>query len=334
MWIKQLHLKDFQAYKDQTLDLHPNVNVIVGTGNSGKSSIVRALSFILFGIWSSSWVRHGAKYARVTLVTDSGITIIREKGAKVNKYVVQEPGKKEQVYENFGKGVPEEIQKITRIFKVNIGDKEELNLNLANQLDQLFLLSNTGSFRAKVLGNLSKAHYLDYALRNINKHKKSANSEKSHLINEKKSLEEELKSFSHLDKIKVQLDSIEHQLRQIDISHKKLETLRELKDAADEWKVSYLRETSIKKKLDLLNVDAALGIFDRYERLDNLNILRQKTSEFITDYEKVRNDIETLTENRQQLSDKYLKLLKDNNMCPTCFNEVDAEKLEKVLNNA
>ena len=110
--------------------------------------------------------------------------------------------------------------------------------------------------------------------------------------------------------------------------------MKELKDAADKWKVDYLRETSIKKKLDSLNIDDALGIFDRYERLDSLNFLRHKTSVSTTDYEKVRNDIKTLTENRQQLSDKYLTLLKDNNMCPTCGNEVDAEKLEKVLNNA
>jgi hypothetical protein len=152
----------------------------------------------LYGTWDNSWVRHDAKFCRITLVTDTDTIVIREKGEKVNKYIVKVPNQIEQVYENFGIQIPTEIEQILQIFKVQIDANEFLHLNVSSQMDPLFMLSKPGSFKAKVLGKLSGAHILDYTLRELNKDKKNVSGEKQLKSIEVLELQKELINYEGL----------------------------------------------------------------------------------------------------------------------------------------
>jgi exonuclease SbcC len=145
MYIKRIILENFQAFEKAEFNLSPNLNVLVGVSNVGKSSVARALSLILFNQWDKSWVKFGAKHCRVTIMTDTGISVIREKGEKVNKYILFFDGASATTYEAFGTTVPEPIQQALKIHEVQIDTTDTLNLNLANQMDSLFLLSQTGN---------------------------------------------------------------------------------------------------------------------------------------------------------------------------------------------
>ena len=43
MKFKTLHLKDYQAHKDTTINFTQGLNIIIGESDMGKSSILRAL---------------------------------------------------------------------------------------------------------------------------------------------------------------------------------------------------------------------------------------------------------------------------------------------------
>src|SRR5690348_14801743 len=169
MYITKVVLENFQAFERGEFNLSPNLNILVGISNVGKSSVARALSLVLFNQWDKSWCRFGAKFCRVTLAMSTGGEVVREKGEKINRYILRLPGQSEQLFESFGTNVPEQIQQALKIHTVQIDTTDTLNLNLAGQMDSLFLLSQTGSYRAKVLGKLSGATYLDHAIRELNK---------------------------------------------------------------------------------------------------------------------------------------------------------------------
>lgn len=47
MIISKLYIKNFRGYKEQTIYLHDNLNVIIGKNDVGKSTILEALEIFL-----------------------------------------------------------------------------------------------------------------------------------------------------------------------------------------------------------------------------------------------------------------------------------------------
>jgi chromosome segregation ATPase len=333
MFIKQLQLENFQSHKNTVLNFHPFFNCLIGNGNSGKSSIVRALSFILSGTWDKSWVRHQQDYCRIVLTTDTNIKIIREKGEKVNKYILQVPNQKDQIYENFGKAIPEPIVKILQIFSVQLDKDEELNLNLSNQMDSLFLLSKPGSFKAKLLGKLSGAHFLDHALRELNKDKKNLTLEKRTKEIEVLDLQKKLIEYSDLDERKKRLDvvgiKIEETIRKLEY----LDKLKRLFFNTSIWKQQYQDILTQEEKIEKVNTNFGVELDSLVDRFNKLKKIAQKYTDLnqsITQFEEKEVEIES---KKQQLVNQYVELLKKHKTCPTCFNSIDAAKVEQVKNS-
>lgn len=330
MHIKHLILENFQSHKKAVLDFHPGFNTIVGVSNVGKTSVTRALSFILSGTWDTSWVRHGEKVAKITLITDTGITIIREKGEKVNRYVLQIPGKVEQVYENFGTDIPSPIESALQIFKVQIDANEYLNLNVSSQLDPLFLLSKPGSFKAKVLGKLSGAHYLDYALREINKDRKNLKGEKDLRDMELVELQVKLVEFASLDSEKSKLDAAAKKMDNLVDLEDRIAALKSLFSRVQDWKGRYQAETAKEAQLDALLVPTVDGLDALATRLRDLRILQGKLDRNTTDLAHYITALNGAINSLNATKQSYLGLLKQNPTCPVCTAPVDEAALSRI----
>ena len=70
MIIKSIHLKNIRSYKDQKIKFNKGITLLQGDIGSGKSSILYALDFALFGLKksdSSKLLRHGETRAEVEL---------------------------------------------------------------------------------------------------------------------------------------------------------------------------------------------------------------------------------------------------------------------------
>ena len=63
--IKDLHIQDFIAHKDTKLEFEKGITIFVGHNGSGKSSVIDAITFALFGEHtrrsSKNLVRRGAR---------------------------------------------------------------------------------------------------------------------------------------------------------------------------------------------------------------------------------------------------------------------------------
>lgn len=333
MVIKTLILENFQGHKHSVIDFHPNFNVIRGTGNSGKSSIVRALSCILYGVWEGRWVRDNEKTCKLSLVMDNGVEVIREKGEKVNKYTLRVPGFSEQVYENFGLQVPEPVEKALQIFKAQIDAidaKETLLLNISQQLDSLFLLSKPGSYKAKVIGKLSGAHYLDYALRELNKDKKTLSTEKTVFEQELLTRQKEIIDYEGLDSEKRFLEQLEQKLSDLSDVESKLVKLKELSKKSQTWKENYLREKDKAARLSNIQVDNLANIEGVSQKIAVLQKTLTKLTDITTNTKSLESQFGKLGEMQDAKSSEYVTLLKEAKICPMCFNEIQESECAHI----
>jgi hypothetical protein len=178
---------------------------------------------------------------------------VREKGEKVNRYILFFDGAAAQTYESFGTEVPEAVQQALKIHEVQVDSTDTLNLNLAGQMDALFLLSQTGSYRAKVLGKLSGATYLDHAIRELNRDKRQVTAEKNTRELELQELQAQVSKLASLESYTSVIAELESKLALLAAAEQRVERIRELFRRVSTLKQAWVAET--KKEALLANID-------------------------------------------------------------------------------
>lgn len=280
MFIKTVILENFQSHEKSAFNLDKGLNIIVGVSNIGKSSVSRALSLVLFNQWDKSWVRFGSKYCRVTIQTDNDIEVIREKGVAVNKYILKFPNQQDQVFESFGVSVPEPVQQALRIHEVQIDATDSLNLNFAGQMDSLFLLAQTGSYRAKVLGKLSGANYLDFAIRELNREKRQVSAEKSGKDLELIELQGQVDQLIPIENYKEPITDIDTKLTALSAQEARLERIRSLFERVKTFKVAWEQQTAIEALISKIDTSKIAEIALKVDKIKAISTLLSRFTDF------------------------------------------------------
>ena len=187
MTLKSLSIENIQSHKNSKLDFVDGVNAIVGTTDSGKSGILRALNWVTNnkpgGNAFRSWWGDDTK-VKLTLKNRSSVTRIRTNS--LNKYILDATA-----YEAFGQNVPEEISK-----EINMSD-----INWQRQFDPPFLLTESSGEVARRLNKTVDLDIIDVALTNITgrirQNTQELRSEQSRL----EELEEEKVSFKYIEEM-------------------------------------------------------------------------------------------------------------------------------------
>ena len=256
--IQSIHITNFQSHKDTHLDLSPGVNVIVGSSDSGKTAIIRALRWL-------RWNRPTGDAFRSTWGGDTFVGVEtdhhyvdRIKG-KDNRYeldtsYVTDPNSK-KIFEAFGTDVPEDIIKILNL--------DETNLQM--QLDSPFLLSASAGEVAAYFNRIAHLDQIDSGLKNIQSWIRSLEGTIKHLQGEKKTTQQQYDAFAYLDKAEIDLDVLEQMQSQQDQRYGDLRWLegkiqaveavnQEIEEA--QWVVDFEPQ-----------VDALLGMYQQKEQV-------------------------------------------------------------------
>lgn len=286
MHLTKVILENFQSHSYSEFNLDKGLNTIVGVSNVGKSSVSRALACVLFGTFDKSWVRSGCKFARIIIQTDTGIIVERQKGDKINKYILTLPGVQPQTYENFGVSVPEAVQKALRIHEVQIDSKDSINLNLSTQLENLFLLSQPNSYKAKVFGKLSGAHILDSAIREINRESRSFSTEKGIKEKELVELQGQVDKLAQIEQFSTFVQEIEQNLASVSLQEGRLQRIAGLLERVKTWKSAWQQEIAKEAILAKVEVGNIEQLVQKSARLYTLSLLLSKITDFKTVSEK------------------------------------------------
>jgi len=221
-FIKRLKIENFQSHQKTVCVPAPcgQLTVITGPSDTGKTVILRALRWLLFNEpQGTDFIRVGASFARVTAEMESGHVVIRERTKATNRYKIigiVAPGVGEgqgtpepQVFEGFGGSVPLEVQEVTEVRPVAIGDLN-ISLNLAEQLDGPFLGSSISApARAKVLGKLAGTEEIDFAAKQLGTDLYRRNQDEKRLVGEVAGLEENIREYNWLPGMARKIDKLE-----------------------------------------------------------------------------------------------------------------------------
>lgn len=232
--ITKITIENFQSHKRTIIEPASTggLTVIVGPSDTGKTVIIRALRWLFYNQpQGMEFVRTGASFARVTLEYESGHKVIRERTVSTNRYKIVYPDREgPEVFEGFGNSVPLEVQEITGVRPVRIGDENFL-LNLSEQLDGPFLGTKqiSSPARAKVLGKMAGTEEIDLATGEIGTDLYRRGQDEKRLKGEITALEGQIKQFDYLPALKEKVEQLQEVLDTVKVAQDKKTKLENLR---------------------------------------------------------------------------------------------------------
>lgn len=169
VWIKEIKLSNFQSHEDTVIDFSNRFNVLLGESRQGKTSILRALRWVLENKpTGKSMIRHGTTNASVTIKLANDTIITRFIGAKENGYRVVMPDGTVQEGNTKMVGL---VQSLCGFNDMDVDKKLSLPINFLRQGSGWYLIDDNMSStdRARVLGSLQNTQAADAVVKDLDK---------------------------------------------------------------------------------------------------------------------------------------------------------------------
>jgi len=275
----KVRVVNFQSIKDATVEVD-GFTVITGPNNSGKTALVRAVAGAFTNPRGHSFVRNGEAHSTVEIDFSDGHSLVWEKGAKVNRYVVD--GK---ALEKVGQGAPPEIQALGMCSVEAAG--RELWPQIAQQfVGQVFLIDQPGSVLAEAVADVNKVGVLNESLRLSQSDRRSAASELKVRKDDAAKHEEAVRKFDGLDEALLKVERAKEVAQRITADRSRLEQLRALHTRVS---AAMNLVKSIAPVRDLPKVNETLGpkLLVAESRLVQLRSLRGRLADAVGIHEKL-----------------------------------------------
>lgn len=255
--ITALLIENFQSHVLSDFRFGPGLNVILGQSDTGKSAAIRALRWALYNEpRGTDYVRHGASVCRVQITFSDGVEIVREvhQTARTprHKYLVRTPGEAERIFEGFGADVPPDVSRAHGMPQVFLDKDRGVTLNLGSQLEGPFLLSDTGSNRARAIGRILGVHVVDAAIRASSRDLKAISREQGRLEKDVEEYDQQLSEFAELNQQEEALAQAESSLNRAAEAARRSESLARLRSALEEGEGALATVRTVLDSLDSL----------------------------------------------------------------------------------
>lgn len=277
---KSVSIQNFQSHAKTVLDFHEGVNVIVGTTDGGKTAIIRALRWLIWNRPSGDALRSrwgGA--TNVQLETEEGV-ITRSKD-KIDKYTLRLKGQEDIEFKAIGVSVPAEIQRVLNISEIN----------LQNQHDTTFLLSDTPGAVATHFNKVARLDRIDTATSAINGWIRGLRSDVSHLEDDITTEKAKLTTFEHLEKFEIDIEVLEQMEGQVIAKRSRRDTLKkDIKRYTD-------LEEEIKTLTPLLDLEELVtSVSDNIAKRDKIQLQKDELQTIVDDLTEVQEKEDTAQE--------------------------------------
>lgn len=327
LWITGVEIINFQSHKHTKLKFTNGTNALIGSSNSGKTAVIRAIQWCLLNTPSGvGFINVGETEACVKVYLSNGKTIERRRNKKstVNIYRLYENGEMIHEYTGFGGNIPPEIVEAHGIVPI-AGD---VYFQFAHQLEAPFMLSLKPRKRAEVLGNLEELSRIDKALTDTNDDIRVDSKQKKELEKQGKLIKLELERMKvEADRLSSKVDvlkelkegiesktslrqHIERQLERLkEISGLVVEIQQEVEKATriasayseqTEERMNWFRNLSNKvSRLKEIKNEVKGINFMREEKLVQLENLKQSVEEKISHFQALERSIRSLKLNEE-----------------------------------
>jgi DNA repair exonuclease SbcCD nuclease subunit/tetratricopeptide (TPR) repeat protein len=301
--IAKVELENFQSHEHTIVEFGEGLNAIIGPSDSGKSSIIRALRWVLYNEpKGADFIRHGANTCRVRVTFDNGEFIERIRTVKhAGKYIIgklvqtvgssQAPYLQLFEYEGFGSQVPIEVMNVSQMPKSNLGRGDSQTLNFRYQLDPPFLIGESPATGAAVIGRLTNVHLVDTAVKQIGQEIARTNAELKHLRQSLKETEDQLAGFTGLKELEQTLKKLDQQYTVLELASERADQLKDLEREITQAERAIDRYSEFIESFE--NLDAAMKLMEQLEDLREQHEELVDLHNEITRYEHVITRIES-----------------------------------------
>ena len=273
-YIEKLIIDNFQCHKHTEIEFCNGLNVFTGESDSGKSSIMRAFSFV-YGELSGGakdYIKHGEKEARVSLFLSNGNIVTRVVEAKqngFNGYVVFDASQNVEFKVNT-KSTPQ-IQQLLGYCPLSVDEKTHFSLNFLNQDDAHFFIGKnvTPALRAKIIGTIYKTHFADFLLREYETSLKKDNILLRNKIEEVQTKQQDVDRMSHVVQMEKDLADAEKLYTEIEALNLELNKLKWFKT-----KMTEVSEKGKRLKNMISELDGICSARDLVNESRNLSLAK------------------------------------------------------------
>lgn len=169
--IKSIDIENFQSHENTHVDFDSGLNVIIGESNNGKTSILRAMDWVVDNQpLGTDFIMTGKKYCKVRITYDNDTFIERYRTLKDTGYyrvgVINNGQESYQEYKGFTNNVPVEVMNVHQMPKIAITKNIETHLNKLSQLERPFLITENTNEKAAAIGRITGTNIIDVAIKN------------------------------------------------------------------------------------------------------------------------------------------------------------------------
>ena len=240
--IKSIYLKNFMSHTDTHIKLNEKLNVIIGKNDVGKSAVLHALRWFLTNEpRGNNFITIGKKAARVAIEVDDAI-LIKERTSSQTKFMIESFGEVVDTY--YKTEIPDEFLDILEIKTVTKFGNFDAELNFIFQHDSYFMLSDSGSVGAQVLGKLAGTDPIDLASKDLKKETFSLASDLRMLKQDIDNVNDEIRGYDYLDKLKEQYSAIDTEFI---LTKKAADRCQELVELQTNYSTEYLEYEKVGK---------------------------------------------------------------------------------------
>ena len=338
--IKSIAGYGFEAYDEFFIELHKGLNVVTGPSDSGKSSVIKLLSWIAKNRPRGDGFRNNELAAKdivsgeIVFIDDSWV--VREKSKTINEYLIST---EKDPLKALRADVPNRVKNLTRLKSVNIQRQ--------HPEDQYFLLLDSPGVVAKKFNKVIGLEAMGEAVKNINGKVSVTNYDIKHLDESIKNHEDKIKALNWLKEAEKDMKALfvlkeyiqnlnddTEDIEELVVNSKeiqnKLDTFRNLPSAEKELEelFSKIDTTEILKKEKSTLENAILSIKNIDLKIKSTNTLKDAENDFLSIENKL-NELKKLKEKWTNL-DKVVSMLNLIENRIESFNK-EIDKMEKIL---
>lgn len=201
--VKCVDIENFQSHENTHIDFNAGLNVIVGESNNGKTSILRAMDWVVDNQpLGTDFIMTGKNYCKVRITYDNDTFIERYRTLKDTGYyrvgVIQNGQETYQEYKGFTNNVPVEVMNIHQMPKISITKSIETHLNKMSQLERPFLITDNTNEKAAAIGKITGTDIIDTAIKNAS----------SDIASDKKSIKATIKTKEEFEATLVDINPV------------------------------------------------------------------------------------------------------------------------------
>lgn len=304
--LSSVSVKNFQSLKSVELQLSP-FTVVVGNSSCGKSALVRALQALSSNIRGHSFVTMGENTSVVSAQSEEW-KVTLEKGENHGVYKLYDGVNiEEREYTKLGGTVPSDITKRLKIDPV----VEGISVNFSNQDDKPYLLSDSGQFVARELGELTNVSVIFEAVREANRRR----SESSRLLKTRKEdlvrITDKAKKFSSLPKKREAIKKAEFYYSTAIELKNRIKLLSSLED-----------DCKLSESLVLPNIPDLSAVQSLFRIIQHVKGTMQELLDSEESIKLSVTEIEKYDILKTTLEEELHQLLTDAGRCPLCDQDI------------